>query len=226
MKKILPLIATIISSVSAHAVTIDLRHEYTDDSKVNKDRILISHRFANGFGLSVEGKIKSGGDDPDKVFNDLVDNGDEYVISYQFSALPQLFIQPGFGLETSSSKAIYKPYLRGQYNFSNGFYIAARYRYEYTRDTTHGRDDEHINRGDIWLGYKMQDWAFEANYLYKKSERYNIYDYGKDDYELDLKITYNIDKNWHPYTQLGNVSVRGNSGDRQTRYRIGLQYTF
>lgn len=226
VKKITTVIALVLASASASAVTIDLRHEYTDDSKVQKDRLLISHRFANGFGLSLEGKVKSGGDQPDKAFNDVVDNGDEYVVSYQFKATPDITLQTGLALETSSSKAIYKPYIRGQYAFDNGIYIAGRYRYEYTRDNSDGKEDEHVNRGDLWLGYKLQSWAFEGNYLYKKSEDYNRYNNGKDDYELNLKVAYSIDKNWKPYAELGNVSVRNDSDERQTRYRVGLQYSF
>ncbi|KAA1051839.1 porin [Pseudocitrobacter sp. 73] len=226
VKKIITFISLALVSASASAVTIDLRHEYTDDSQVQKDRLLISHRFANGFGISIEGKVKSGGDDQDKAFNDVVDNGDEYVVSYQFNAAPGFSVQPGFALETSSSKAIYKPYIRGQYTFENGIYIAGRYRYEYTRDTSADKDDEHINRGDLWLGYKIKAWAFEGNYLYKKSEDYDRFNNGKDDYELNLKVAYSIDKNWKPYVELGNVSVRSTTDERQTRYRVGLQYTF
>lgn len=226
MKKLTVLMLLALASASASAVTIDVRHEFTDDSKAQKDRLLISHRFANGFGLSLEGKTKSGGDDPDKAFNDVVDNGDEYVVSYQFNAAPAIVIQPGMALETSSSKAIYKPYLRAQYNFDNGLYVAARYRYEYVRDNSEGKEDEHINRGDLWLGYKINQWGFEGNYVYKKSDEYNKYADGKDDYELDLKVSYSIDKNWRPYAQIGNVSVRSDADDRQTRFRVGLQYNF
>ncbi len=226
MKKLITLGMLAFVSASANAVTIDLRHEYTDTSQGQKDRVLISHRFANGFGFSVEAKTKSGGEHSDKAFNDVVDNGDEYVLSYQFNAMPNITVQPGFALETSSSKAIYKPYIRGQYSFENGFYVAGRYRYEYTRDTSSTKDDEHVNRGDLWLGYKTGPWTFEGNYLYKKSEDYNRYDNGKDDYELDFKVAYSIDKNWKPYAQIGNVSVSSDEDDRQTRYRVGVQYTF
>lgn len=226
MKKITALLMFMLISTSTNAVTIDVRHEFTDDSKAQKDRLLISHRFDNGFGLSIEGKTKSGGDDSDKAFNDVVDNGDEYVVSYQFNAAQAIVIQPGMALETTSSKAIYKPYLRAQYNLNNGMYIAARYRYEYSRDNAEYKEDEHVNRGDLWVGYKINQWGFEGNYLYKKSDEYIKYADGKDDYELDLKVSYSIDKNWRPYAQIGNVSVRSDSDDRQTRFRVGLQYNF
>ncbi|EHY5946673.1 hypothetical protein K4J89_002631, partial [Escherichia coli] len=37
---LLPLVVT-----NAHAVYVDVRHEYLDDSKANYDRAYISHRF-------------------------------------------------------------------------------------------------------------------------------------------------------------------------------------
>lgn len=41
-------------SIAAHAVTFDYRHETNDKAGNNhKDRLLMSHRFANGFGLSL-----------------------------------------------------------------------------------------------------------------------------------------------------------------------------
>ncbi|EBG3131976.1 hypothetical protein FIR81_22275, partial [Salmonella enterica subsp. enterica] len=43
---LLPLVVT-----NAHAVYVDVRHEYLDDSKANYDRAYISHRFANGVGF-------------------------------------------------------------------------------------------------------------------------------------------------------------------------------
>ncbi|WP_227669130.1 oligogalacturonate-specific porin KdgM family protein, partial [Klebsiella variicola] len=46
-------------SIAAHAVTFDYRHETNDKAGNNhKDRLLMFHRFANGFGLSLEGKWK------------------------------------------------------------------------------------------------------------------------------------------------------------------------
>ena len=75
---LLPLVVT-----NAHAVYVDVRHEYLDDSKANYDRAYISHRFANGFGFAIEAISKSGGDDTDRPFNDLEVQGNEYTVSYQ-----------------------------------------------------------------------------------------------------------------------------------------------
>ncbi|NTY86635.1 porin [Serratia fonticola] len=207
------------------AVTLDFRHEYVEDSKSHRDRILVSHRFANGLGFSVEGKFKSGGNSANKPFSDIVDNGSEYSISYQQNLLAQFSVQPGLEFETTSSKSIYKPYLRAQYNFANGIYLSGRYRYEYVRDTTTWKQDENINRGDVWLGYKWKSLTFETNYVYKKSDQVK-YNNNKNDYEYNGRIAWKATANWTPYMEVGNISVYQNRDDRQTRYRLGVQYAF
>ncbi len=63
------------------------------------------------------------------------------------------FPHPGFTIESNDSRSIYKPHLHVQYSFDNGFYVAARYRYEYTRyPNDAGKDDDKVNRGDAWAG--------------------------------------------------------------------------
>lgn len=226
MKKIAFLLLPLLSS-TASAVMVDLRHEYLDDSKANYDRVYISHRFDNGFGFAVEAKTRSGGDDQERPFSEFGDNGDEYTLSYQFST-SDFVIQPGFVLETASSTAIYKPYLRVQYNINDQWWVAVRYRYEYSRNTDSGsevdKDDGHMNRGDVWLGYNVGNLGFELNALYKKSDQV-IYNNDKDDYEYNFRTSYKID-NITPYVEVGNVSVSSSSEDRQTRFRVGMAYTF
>lgn len=71
-------------SFAASAVTVDLRHEFIDGGKSDKsnaDRVSVSHRFANGFGFSVEAKWKSGGDNTSQPYSDFVGNGHEESIT-------------------------------------------------------------------------------------------------------------------------------------------------
>lgn len=106
--------------------------------------------------------------------------------------------------------------------------MAGRYRYEYSRNTDSGsevdKDDGHMNRGDVWLGYNVGNLGFEINALYKKSDLV-IYNNDKDDYEYNFRTSYKID-NMTPYVEVGNVSVSSSSEDRQTRFRVGMAYTF
>ncbi|MCW5004206.1 oligogalacturonate-specific porin KdgM family protein [Enterobacter roggenkampii] len=225
-KKSLVLASLIGASFAAQAVTVDLRHEYIDSGS-NADRVAVSHRFENGFGFSVEAKWKSGGDKADQPFSDIVGNGHEDQISWRWKANQNIALTPGFTLESKDSFTIYKPYLHARYSFDNGFYVAARYRYDYTRyPSSSNKDDDKVNRGDAWVGWVMGDWSTELNYVYAKSSEGNIRNNNKDySQEYNVKLAYKIDKNWAPYGEVGNVGVK-ETDERQTRLRIGVAYSF
>lgn len=228
-KKSLVMMALCGASFAASAVTVDLRHEFIDGGKTDKtnaDRVSVSHRFANGFGFSVEAKWKSGGDNTNQPYADFVGNGHEETISYQYKFNKNFSVQPGFNIESNDSRTIYKPNLRVQYSFDNGFYVAARYRYDYTRNPSKPANDDKVNRGDAWAGYVFGDWRTELNYVYARSTegtaRNNNKPYSQ---EYNVKVAYKIDKNWAPYGEVGNVGVNDRD-DRQTRFRVGVAYSF
>lgn len=83
-----------------------------------------------------------------------------------------------------------------QYSFDNGFYVAARYRYEYTRyPASAGKDDDKVNRGDAWAGFVLGDWRTELNYVYaRSSEGVNRNDNKPYSQEYNLKVAYKLDK--------------------------------
>lgn len=213
---------------SANAITLDYRHEYTDKSQENKDRFMISDRFANGLGYSVETKVKSGGGDSNKAdtpYSDMVSNGAEFSVTYQFKPFENWTFQPGLNAEFMNDKTTYKPLLRVQYNFDNGFYVAARYRYEYTRDPKWDNPDEHLHRYEGWLGYRTGPWRGEFNFIWRDSDQVR-YDNKETDYEYDFKLSYDVTREWTPYIQVGNIKYKSSSDDRQTRFRIGIQYKY
>lgn len=230
LKKTLALAVLASMSFAASAVTVDLRHEFIDGGKSDKsnaDRVAVSHRFDNGFGFSVEAKWKSGGDSTDQPFADVVGNGHEDQISWRWKANKNFSLTPAFTIESTDSRTIYKPNLQAQYSWDNGIYVAARYRYEYTRyPSTPDKEDDKVNRGDAWFGFALGDWRTELNYVYAKSTegvaRNNNKDYST---EYNVKVAYKLDKNWSPYGEIGNVGVVDRD-DRQTRFRVGVAYTF
>lgn len=223
VKKLLLLLLPLAVS-NAHAVYVDVRHEYLDDSQANYDRAYISHRFGNGFGVAIEAISKSGGDDTNKAFNDMEVQGNEYTVSYQYKT-GSVAWQPGFVLETGDGYSNYKPYLRATWTLNDDWWLGARYRFEYVRRSSDARDDDKINRMDVWAGYKWNnfDWTLEG--IYKKAEKYNLFDNGKDNYEFNFRTAYLID-GWSPFVEVGNVSVRNTTDERQTRFRVGIGYTF
>ena len=223
MKKLLFLLLPLAVS-SAQAVYVDVRHEYLDDSKANYDRAYISHRFDNGFGFAIEAISKSGGGDTDKPFNDMESQGNEYTLSYQYKSGAVAW-QPGFVVETGNGYATYKPYLRATWTLNDSWWVGARYRFEYIRRSSDSRDDDTVNRMDVWAGYKWNNFDWTVEGIYKKADKYNLFDNGRDNYEFNFRTAYIIDK-WTPYVEIGNVSVRSNSDERQTRFRIGVGYSF
>ncbi len=154
-------------------------------------------------------------------------NGHEDTISWRWKATSNLFLTPGFTIESNDSRSIYKPHLHAQYSFDNGFYVAARYRYEYTRYPNNaGKDDDKVNRGDAWAGFVLGDWRTELNYVYaRSSEGVSRNDNKPYSQEYNVKVAYKLDNNWSPYGEIGNVGVNDRS-DRQTRFRVGVAYSF
>ncbi|HFZ9217519.1 TPA: oligogalacturonate-specific porin KdgM family protein, partial [Salmonella enterica subsp. diarizonae serovar 61:r:-] len=46
------------------------------------------------------------------------------------------------------------------------------------------------------------------------------------DWTHDFKVSYSFDKNWKPYVAIGNISGNKDTSERQTRYRLGIKYSF
>ncbi|NDO80704.1 hypothetical protein CJP72_07945 [Citrobacter sp. NCU1] len=221
MKLKIALLFIPLFSAAAHAGYVDFRHEYYDDGR-NYDRVYMSHRFSTGFGVAVEAISRS-----NDAWNNMESNGNEYTASYQFNW--QDFIwQPGIAIETGDNIAVYKPYLRVQYNINDNWWTAFRYRQEYMRRNADGKDDRMVYRPEAWLGYNVNNWMFELNGIYKIADSEDLYNNKKEDYEYNFRVAYKIGS-WVPFVEVGNVSSGYNTtttDDRQTRYRVGLGYNF
>ena len=114
-------------SAAAQAGYVDYRHEYYDDGR-NYDRVYMSHRFATGFGIAVEAISRSENTQSNDAWNNMESNGNEYTASYQFT-WQGLVWQPGIAIETGDNIAIYKPYIRVQYNINDNWWTAFRYNF-------------------------------------------------------------------------------------------------
>lgn len=213
-------------TATAHAGYVDYRHEYYDDGR-NYDRVYMSHRFATGFGVAVEAVSRSDDSQSNDALNNMESNSNEYTASYQFG-WQNLVWQPGIAVEMGDNIAIYKPYIRMQYNLNDSWWTAFRYRFEYTRRNSDGKDDRMVYRPEAWLGYNINNWMFELNGIYKIADNEELYNNKKEDYEYNFRVAYKIGS-WVPFVEVGNVSSGYNTAttsDRQTRYRMGLGYNF
>lgn len=220
-------------SISAHAVTFDYRHEINDSGGNNhKDRLLMSHRFANGFGLSLEGKWK-GTQKKDKALHETVSNGTEAIASYVYKINDTFQVEPGFSLDSSSTSNNYRPYLRGKVNLSKDVSATLRYRPYFKRNSTNiGTQKDTSENGynlTSVLSWKFfNDYQLDYEFDYKKANSAGVILSDNESYEWthDFKLTYKIDKNWSPYMAIGNISGSKVTDERQTRYRVGVKYNF
>ncbi|ACS85828.1 oligogalacturonate-specific porin KdgM [Musicola paradisiaca] len=234
--KLLTLAMASLVSVNALAVSIDYRHEMQDTAKAgHKDRLSISHRFANGFGLSSEVKWAQSSKDstPNKPFNEQVSNGTEVVASYVYKFNNVFSIEPGFSLESSSTSNNYRPYIRGRANVTSDLSVALRYRPYFKRNSgSIGSSSSTTDKGYTLTGnidYTfLKDYTIGYELEYKKATAGETILADNDDYDFthNVKLSYKWDKNWKPYVEVGNVSEGKTTDNRQTRYRVGVQYSF
>ncbi|MGK0701886.1 oligogalacturonate-specific porin KdgM family protein [Yokenella regensburgei] len=213
-----------IISLPAQAVTVDVRQEYFDDQKQNFSRLLLSHRFDSGIGASLESTIKSGGNNKSKPLNNIVTHSNEYSLSYQ-GDYKGLLLEPGVSLEAGDSYSIYKTYVKATYEINDSWWVAGKYRFEYINNSERDNRDDTVNRADLWVGYNLENWSFTLEGLYKIANHNDLYNNKRTVSEGNFRTAYKIGA-WVPYVEVGNVPVRQTSDERQTRYRVGVSYTF
>lgn len=240
--KLLAMVVTSLVSMSTMAVTIDYRHEMKDTAKgSHADRLLISNRFDNGFGLSMEGKWAQSGKDttPNKPFNEPVSKGTEVTASYLYKFDKTFAVEGGLNFVSTTELAQYRPYIKGYVNITDSLYYALRYRAAYNRysgnirSTTPAANPTTTTGYTLTstLGYKLPaNFTIEYEFEYNKVNKSGVagYQFDSDNYNMthDVKLSYKVDKNWTPYVQVANVEQDQTTDHRQTRYRVGVQYNF
>lgn len=233
--KLLALAITTVVSINASAVSFDYRHEMTDKvGNTHKDRLLMSNRFANGFGLSMEGKWKGYNDSKDKAFNENVSNGLEVTASWLYKFDKTFAAEGGFNLVSESGSSNYRPYIRGEAKVVDDVVVSLRYRPFYKRYSSNiGTTKDTSETGYTLTSYISYDFLQNFNLTYEiEYHKSNSADFTpianneSYDWTHDFKLAYKIDKNWKPYAAIGNVSGSKYTDERQTRYRVGVVYSF
>lgn len=211
-------------SATSTAATLDYRHEYTDESRVHKDRLRFSHRFANQIGVAVEAKSKN---NKDEAYHNGMSGGSEVELNYQHKVNDAFTLSPAITLDLNDKGTKYMFALRGGYKITDSFSASVRYRYEVQdmSDSEKSGPNQHAHRGDLNLDYKWGDYKLGYNFVYKDTD-FIAYNNKKYDYENNLKLEYSLSKAWVPYVELGEVKVSSKEDDRQLRYRLGVKYNF
>lgn len=223
------LVPFFIYPLVADAVLIDYRHEMKDTAKRDhRDRLIIAHRFANGFGLSSEVKWKSGDNKPDSAYNDTVAAGTEVIPSYLYKFSNKYSLEGGLNLESGSSYNNYRPYLRGGVILSEVLSTTLRYRPYYKRVSSGAGEDERGHQINWVVDIKfLSKFTFSNDFEWKRAENAILWDGEKESWLYEGKLFYRYDKNWQPFITVSNVPGDSKYTDeRQTRYRVGVQYIF
>lgn len=219
-------------SMTAYATTFDYRHEMNDGNGPQKDRLLISQRFNNGIGLSLQGKWKGARND-NKAYHETVSNGTEVIASYLYNINPVYSIESAFSLDSGSSFNSYRPYMRGKIKFTDELSYSLRYRPYFKRSSNNIGTKKQTNESGYnltgVLSYELlKSYTFDYEIEYRKVNSANIILAKKKNYDWthDFKVSYSFDKNWKPYVAIGNISGNKETSERQTRCRLGIKYSF
>ena len=230
-------IATLGLSFQAYAdsANINYRHQFTEEDSRHADRIKLGYRMDSGLGFEAEIKYKTAGDREDVAYDNMVNNGHEFTVSYNYKLSSQSTLTPAFQMDSSSDSTTYKFGLKYNYKINDTWYVATRLRHDARRldrdqiDESKGdraKDNQNTTRYEGWLGYTPKGpWAFEYQYIHFATD-YIRYDNKKSDYEQNFIIKYKLDKQWTPFMEIGDVKVSSTTDDRQARWRLGIQYNF
>lgn len=220
--------------------TVDYRHDYRDHYGENYDRICLIGVLDNGVGFYVDSSFHSWGDTApgsedyhDGQWGDFGTNATEMSLWWKYNiAGTGWSVTPGIITESTSITTGYKPYVRLQYNTDFGLWAAVRPRFDYWRYDGDTGDQKNA-RIDAWIGYNYGNFGINYNYTHwwtvddVDGHKRHAYNGNEWNYEHNVAVNYRIG-NWNPYMEIGNIAAPGTveKSGRQTRVRLGVQYTF
>lgn len=73
----------------ADSASINYRHGFTEDDSIHSDRIKLSYRKDSGLGFAAEIKYKTAGDREDVAYDNMVNNGHEFTVDYNYKTSPK-----------------------------------------------------------------------------------------------------------------------------------------
>ncbi|AGH82373.1 putative outer membrane protein [Psychromonas sp. CNPT3] len=215
-----------------YKTTLEYRHEYKDGNNKHSDRIKIFLDSGENLGLELDARYNN--EDENKTFNDMSMNGSELSIFYYKALNRNLLGLVGLSMDFNPDGLVYVPYVRLNYSFDSGFRTQARYKWklwDYADTTTDIRSK--IQELDTWVAYASGNWDFQMEMQYwqqMESNAISEFDNGNSDYLYNFRVMYAFHglngKKWRPFVEVGNVRESRTTDNRQTRYRVGIKYTW
>ncbi|WP_333496845.1 oligogalacturonate-specific porin KdgM family protein [Kluyvera sp. CHPC 1.251] len=223
-------LAPVMSWANDYKTTVEYRHEYLDGKKSHGDRYKVYLDTGQHIGFEFDARY---GNEDEEAFNRMYLNGSELNAFYYTNLNKNTVFLAGNSFDFTDDGVVYIPFVRLNYNFDNGFRINGRYKWKIWDYAMNGDNNQpyhsRIQEFDSWVGYKWGDWDFEYEFdIFKEmaSNGQPLYDNKDWDYAHNVKVTYSINKNWRPFVEVGNVKQNNYSDDRQTRFRVGIKYTW
>lgn len=242
MKKLIVTSTILLAMVSTanHAATINIRHEFQPEhgdkaGATHKDRIAVSHRFANGIGFEVETKWRSNkksGELNEDPFSEYAGNGQQANISYRYKLSESFTLTPQYKWESNDNK------MGNQFNFTLGYKVnndwSVSFRHRYHYETRPNVDQSsHYNRWTFDAGYKgLENWSLGASldYTWKQHNAVVYKDDNDGISEINFTFEYQgFESGWRPFGEIGATPSKKDTDDVDSyrpRFRAGLKYSF
>lgn len=226
--------ACLFSAASAMAndykTTIEYRHDYRDGVKKHGDRVKVFLDTGQNIGFELDARYNN---QDDGMYNHMTMNGSEFTAFYYDKINANTNWLAGTSLDFTKEGLVYIPFVRLNYQFDNGIRLQGRYKWKVWDYDVNGVDGtpyrSKIQQFDTFVGYRYNDWNFQYQFdIFREMESNGLplYNDNKWDYQHNVVVTYSLNKNWRPFVEVGNIKESRFTDERQTRYRVGIKYTW
>lgn len=213
-----------------YKTTVEYRHDYRDGVKKHGDRFKVFLDTGQNIGFELDARYNN---KDDSMYDSMTMNGSEVTAFYYDKINANTNWLAGTSLDFTSEGLVYIPFVRLNYQFDNGIRLQGRYKWkvwDYAMNGTNGEAyHSKIQQFDTFIGYKYNDWNFQYQFdIFREMENRGLplYNSNRWDYQHNIVVTYSINKNWRPFVEVGNIKDSRYTNERQTRYRMGIKYTW
>ncbi|MCD9502943.1 oligogalacturonate-specific porin KdgM family protein [Photobacterium phosphoreum] len=227
--------ATSFSYANDYKTTIEYRHEYRDGTNRHGDRIKAFLDTGKNIGFELDARYNN--DQLNTMFDGMTMNGSEFAAFYYKKLTDNIMGIGGLSLDFTPDGLVYVPYARLNYRFDNGIRLQGRYKWKFWDYNQQNINKENyvskIQEVDFWLGYNTNNWDYQYEFqIWKEMEGNALPQFDNKDtnylHNFRLMYTYKTAEGtmWRPFVEVGNVSQSRYTDNRQTRYRMGIKYTW
>ncbi len=224
--------ATLLISVSSNAVTLDYRHEFKPESGTNADRIKIGHTTQDGYFASVEGRVSEKTETDSEGFKNGIEkysgSGSEFEFGKNFTINEQFTLAPAINLDVGDSYIAYRAQIKAIYQINDNWLTTLRWRPGIEVNENQSVKNKNYNQFNWEFGYANDQFSIIGDLEYRLTN-YDDYEGDHNYWLYNVVASYNIDKHWKPYTEIGYVPRYNEDHEKdemEVRYRMGIKYTF